>query len=252
MPVNVTSFEGIDLDDDQVELLRTLRDYVDRDVLPHVREYEEPDVFPEAMVQPLREMGAFGMRIPAEYGGMGLDLVTYALAIAELSRGWTSISGIVNGQYIVGGMIASHGTPEQKQRYLPRMAAGDFRAAFSMTEPEAGSDVQAIRTTAPPRRRRVRHRRHQDVGHQRPALLADRGAGQDRPRRLAGAPRDDGVPGREGAGGRDAGRPHHPAAAAQARLQGRRVDGARLRRPSRARGRRARRRGGARTRASTR
>ncbi len=74
---------------------------------------------------------------------MGLDLVTYALAIAELSRGWTSISGIVNGQYIVGGMIASHGTEEQKERYLPRMAAGEFRAAFSMTEPEAGSDVQA-------------------------------------------------------------------------------------------------------------
>ena len=120
MPVNVTSFDGIDLDDDQVELLRAIREYVDRDVLPHVREYEEPDVFPERMVQPLREMGAFGMRIPPEYGGMGLDLVTYALAIAELSRGWTSISGIVNGQYIVGGMIASHGTEEQKQRFLPR------------------------------------------------------------------------------------------------------------------------------------
>ena len=148
MPVNVTSFEGIDLDDDQVELLRALREYVDRDVLPHVREYEEPDVFPEAMVQPLREMGAFGMRIPAEYGGMGLDLVTYALAIAELSRGWTSISGIVNGQYIVGGMIASHGTEEQKERFLPRMAAGEYRAAFSMTEPGAGSDVQGIRMTA--------------------------------------------------------------------------------------------------------
>ena len=84
MPVNVTSFEGIDLDDDQVELLRTIREYVDRDVLPHVREYEEPDVFPEAMVQPLREMGAFGMRIPEEYGGMGLDLVTYALAMIAL------------------------------------------------------------------------------------------------------------------------------------------------------------------------
>ena len=95
MPVNVTSFEGIDLTEDQVEILRALRDYVDRDVLPHVREYEEPDEFPEAMVQSLREMGAFGMRIPEEYGGMGLDLVTYALAIAELSRGWTTISGIV-------------------------------------------------------------------------------------------------------------------------------------------------------------
>jgi alkylation response protein AidB-like acyl-CoA dehydrogenase len=148
VPVNVTSFEGIDLHEDQVEILRALREYVDRDVLPHVREYEEPDVFPEAMVQPLREMGAFGMRIPEEYGGMGLDLVTYALAIAELSRGWTTISGIVNGQYIVGGMIATHGTEEQKQRYLPRMATGEFRASFSMTEPEAGSDVQAIRTTA--------------------------------------------------------------------------------------------------------
>ena len=103
---------------------------------------------PEAYVQELREMGAFGMRIPEEYGGLGLDLVTYALAIAELTRGWMAVSGIVNGQYIVGGMIAAHGTDEQKAAYLPRLAAGEIRSCFSMTEPGAGSDVASLQTRA--------------------------------------------------------------------------------------------------------
>ncbi len=144
----VCSFDGLDITDDQREVLEAIRDFVDKEIIPVARDLEAKDEFPTEIVAGLRDMGAFGMRIPTEYGGLGLDLVTYALAIAELTRGWMSVSGIVNGQYIVGGMIAGHGTEEQKASYLPRLAAGEIRSCFSMTEPDAGSDVQAIRTTA--------------------------------------------------------------------------------------------------------
>ena len=144
----VCSFDGLDLDDEQVAVLSAIRDFVDGEIIPQAHELEASDTYPDRIVEGLREMGVFGMRVPEEYGGMGLDLVTYALAIAELSRGWMSIAGIVNGQYLVGGMIAAHGSEEQKQRYLPRLAEGDLRCCFSMTEPNAGSDVRAIRTTA--------------------------------------------------------------------------------------------------------
>jgi alkylation response protein AidB-like acyl-CoA dehydrogenase len=144
----VCSFDGLDLSDDQRDMLSTIRDFVDNEIVPVAHDLESRDEFPTKIVDGLREMGLFGMRIPTEFGGLGLDLTTYALAIAELSRGWMSVAGIVNGQYVVGGMIAQFGTEEQKQRYLPRMAEGSLRCCFAMTEPEAGSDVRAIRTTA--------------------------------------------------------------------------------------------------------
>ena len=150
MRERIASFDGVDLSEEQRDILEAIRDFVDGEFIPTAHDLEARDEFPQKIVDGLREMGMFGMRIPQEYGGLGLDLVTYALAIAELSRGWTSISGIVNGQYIVGGMIASHGTEEQKQRYLPRLVSGEIRCCFSMTEPEAGSDVRSIRTTALP------------------------------------------------------------------------------------------------------
>jgi alkylation response protein AidB-like acyl-CoA dehydrogenase len=144
----VCSFDGLDLADEQRDMLNTIRDFVDGEIIPTAHELERRDEFPVRIVEGLKEMGLFGMRIPVEYGGLGLDLTTYALAIAELSRGWMSIAGIVNGQYIVGGMIAQHGTEEQKAKYLPRLANGEIRCCFAMTEPEAGSDVRAIRMTA--------------------------------------------------------------------------------------------------------
>jgi butyryl-CoA dehydrogenase len=94
------------------------------------------------------DMGLFGTTIPAEYGGLGLGLDTYALIVMELSRGWTTLSGILNGSFIAATMIRVHGTEEQRRRYLPQLASCAVRAAFSMTEPHAGSDVQSIRTTA--------------------------------------------------------------------------------------------------------
>jgi alkylation response protein AidB-like acyl-CoA dehydrogenase len=144
----ICSFDGLDLQDEQLDILNAVRDFVDSEIIPVAHDLEARDEYPEAIVQGLREMGLFGMRIPERYGGLGLDLTTYALAIAELSRGWMSVAGIVNGVYIVSGMLAGHGTDEQKARYLPTIAAGDLRCCFMMTEPEAGSDVRAIRTTA--------------------------------------------------------------------------------------------------------
>ena len=148
MGERICSFDGLDLRDEQRDILNAVREFVDREIIPVAHDLEARDEYPEAIVQGLREMGLFGMRIPEQYGGMGLDLTTYALSIAELSRGWMSVAGIVNGVYLVSGMLASHGTDEQRQRYLPRLAAGELRCCFLMTEPEAGSDVRAIRTTA--------------------------------------------------------------------------------------------------------
>jgi butyryl-CoA dehydrogenase len=144
----ISAFDGLDITGEQREILEAIRAFVDQEIIPVAKELEARDEFPTRIVDGLREMGAFGMRIPTEYGGLGLDLVTYALAIAELTRGWMAVSGIVNGQYIVGGMIAAHGSDAQKDAYLPRLAAGEIRSCFSMTEPGAGSDVQAIITSA--------------------------------------------------------------------------------------------------------
>jgi butyryl-CoA dehydrogenase len=130
------------------EILRTIRDFVDKDVLPNVSRYDEADEFPYPLVDTMRELGLFGTTIPEEYGGLGLDLTTYALIVKELSRGWISLSGVINTHFIASFMIKTFGTEEQKDELLPAMARGDVRCAFSMTEPHAGSDVQAIRTRA--------------------------------------------------------------------------------------------------------
>jgi butyryl-CoA dehydrogenase len=133
---------------EQSEILRTIRDFVDRDVLPNVARYDHADEFPAPLVQTMKELGLFGVTIPVEYGGLGLDLTTYALIVEELSRGWISLSGVINTHFMASFMIKRFGTEEQKDRLLPPMAAGEIRSAFSMTEPHAGSDVQSIRTRA--------------------------------------------------------------------------------------------------------
>ena len=96
----------------------------------------------------MKELGLFGVTIPEEYGGMGLDLTTYAMIVEELSRGWISVSGIVNTHFIGSYLLMKFGTDEQKQEFLPRMATGEIRAAFSLSEPEVGSDVQGIKGSA--------------------------------------------------------------------------------------------------------
>ena len=133
---------------EQTEIVTTVRDWVDREVVPVASELEHADEFPAGLVTQMKELGLFGMTIPEAFGGLGLGLDTYALVVLELSRGWTTLSGILNGTFIASWMIRHHGTEEQKQRHLRRLASGELRSSFSMTEPHAGSDVQAIRTAA--------------------------------------------------------------------------------------------------------
>jgi alkylation response protein AidB-like acyl-CoA dehydrogenase len=136
------------LTDEQRDIVDLVRQFTDEQIVPVASALEREDVFPAEIVAGLRELGLFGFTIPEEYGGLGLDLTTYALAVCELARGWMSISGIINTHFIVANMLMRDGTAEQKQRFLPGMATGELRCAFSMTEPECGSDVQAIRATA--------------------------------------------------------------------------------------------------------
>ena len=125
-----------------------VRQFVDNEVLPIAEEHDHEDKFPDAVVEQMRELGLFGVTIPEEYGGMGLDLTTYAMIVEELSRGWISVSGIVNTHFIGSYLLMKFGTDEQKQEFLPKMATGEIRAAFSLSEPEVGSDVQGIKSTA--------------------------------------------------------------------------------------------------------
>ena len=133
---------------EQREVVASVREWVEREVYPVASEYEHADEFPAPLVEDMKQMGLFGVTIPEEYGGLGLDLLTYVLIQIELSRGWMSLSGVLNTHFISAWMIKTHGTEEQRERYLPRMAKGELRFAYSMTEPHAGSDVQAIRTRA--------------------------------------------------------------------------------------------------------
>jgi alkylation response protein AidB-like acyl-CoA dehydrogenase len=133
---------------EQTEIVATIRDWVDREVIPVASDLEHADEFPTELVAQMRALGLFGVTVPEEYGGLGLGLDTYARIVIELSRGWVTLPGIVNGSFMAGFMLRHHGTEEQRERWLPVLASGEIRAAFSMTEPHAGSDVQAIRTSA--------------------------------------------------------------------------------------------------------
>ena len=136
-----------DKTDEQQAILEMVRQFVDEQILPQAEHYDAVDEFPKPIVAQMRELGLFGVTIPEEHGGMGLDLTTYAMIVEELSRGWISISGIVNTHFIGSYLLMKFGTAEQQQRLLPRMATGEIRAAFSMSEPELGSDVAAIKAS---------------------------------------------------------------------------------------------------------
>jgi len=136
------------LTDVQSEILATVRQFVDKEVIPHAQELEHADAYPADIVEGMKEMGLFGITIPEEYGGLGESLLTYALVVEEIARGWMSVSGVVNTHFIVAHMISRHGTEAQKRHFLPRMATGEVRGSFSMSEPDLGSDVAAIKTKA--------------------------------------------------------------------------------------------------------
>jgi len=132
----------------QVEILATVRRFVDKEILPHVAKLERDDEYPADIVEGMKEMGLFGLMIPEEHGGLGESLLTYALDVEEIARGWMSVSGIINTHFIVAYLLKQHGTDEQRASLLPRMATGEVRGSFSMSEPDLGSDVAAISTRA--------------------------------------------------------------------------------------------------------
>ncbi len=134
--------------DDQKAITEMVRQFVDEQIIPKAEHYDHEDEFPEPIVEQMKELGLFGVMIPEEYGGMGLDLTTYAMIVEELSRGWISISGVVNTHFIGSYLLMKFGTDEQKEQFLPKMATGEIRAAFSLSEPEVGSDVQGIKAVA--------------------------------------------------------------------------------------------------------
>jgi alkylation response protein AidB-like acyl-CoA dehydrogenase len=140
--------ELLEKTDEQRAITEMVRQFVDEQIIPNAEHYDHEDSFPEPIVEQMKELGLFGVTIPEEYGGMGLDLTTYAMIVEELSRGWISISGIVNTHFIGSYLLMKFGTDEQKQHFLPRMASGELRAAFSLSEPEVGSDVQGIKAVA--------------------------------------------------------------------------------------------------------
>jgi len=143
-PVNRTDPEIAD------EIVATVRRFVERDVLPVANELEHADEHPDALVDRMKELGLFGATIPEEHGGLGLDVITYARIVEELSAGWMSLSGVVNTHLIAAGLISRHGTDDQKARLLPRMATGELRGCLSLSEPDAGSDTSSLRCKATP------------------------------------------------------------------------------------------------------
>jgi alkylation response protein AidB-like acyl-CoA dehydrogenase len=142
-----TASQG-ELTEIQRDITEMVRQFADEQIIPNAEHYDHEDSFPEPIVEQMKELGLFGVTIPERYGGMGLDLTTYAMIVEELSRGWISISGVVNTHFIGSYLLMKFGTEEQKDRFLPQMATGEIRAAFSLSEPEVGSDVQGIKGTA--------------------------------------------------------------------------------------------------------
>ncbi|WP_439938714.1 acyl-CoA dehydrogenase family protein [Nocardia sp. N13] len=136
------------LSEDQTEILKAVRQFVDEQIIPVAQDLEHKDEYPQEIIDGLKELGVFGLTIPEEFGGLGESLLTYALVVEEIARGWMSVSGVINTHFIVAYMLIQHGTEEQKQKYLPKMATGEVRGAFSMSEPGLGSDVSAVSTKA--------------------------------------------------------------------------------------------------------
>jgi alkylation response protein AidB-like acyl-CoA dehydrogenase len=143
----VTTLEsGVPGTDPEVrqEIIETVRRFVAKEVLPVVGELERNDRFPDALVEQMRGLGLFGVTIPEEYGGLGLDLLTYVGIIEELAYGWMSLTGIVNTHTMVATLLLAHGDEDQKRRFLPPMATGERRGALSLSEPDAGSDTRSL------------------------------------------------------------------------------------------------------------
>jgi alkylation response protein AidB-like acyl-CoA dehydrogenase len=137
-----------ELSEEQVAFRKVIREFVRDHIRPVAREWEHAGTYPTPIVEKMKEMGLFGITVPEEYGGLGLDTVSMAIVFEEISRAWMGIAGIIGSHSLSSRMIARVGTPEQKDRWLPRMATGEVRTGIALTEPDAGSDLQGIKTRA--------------------------------------------------------------------------------------------------------
>jgi alkylation response protein AidB-like acyl-CoA dehydrogenase len=136
------------LSQEETAIVETVRDFVDRDVKPVVRELEHSNTYPAELIDQMKELGIFGLAVPEPWGDVQVSTSCYALVTEELARGWMSLAGAMGGHTVVAKLIAEYGTPAQQAAYLPRMATGELRATMALTEPGGGSDLQAMRTTA--------------------------------------------------------------------------------------------------------
>jgi alkylation response protein AidB-like acyl-CoA dehydrogenase len=136
------------MSEEESAIVELARDFVDRDVKPAVRQLEQANTYPAQLIEQMKQLGIFGLAIPAPWGEAHVSMPCYALVTEELARGWMSLAGAMGGHTVVAKLILDYGTPEQQQRYLPKMATGEIRAAMALTEPGGGSDLQAMRTTA--------------------------------------------------------------------------------------------------------
>jgi len=138
------------MNDDEAMLVATVREFVDKEVRPTVREVEHANEYPEAWIEQMKRIGIYGLAVPEEYGGTPVSMWCYALVTQELARGWMSLAGAMGGHTVVAKLLGLFGTDAQKQRYLPPMATGELRATMALTEPGGGSDLQNMSTTALP------------------------------------------------------------------------------------------------------
>jgi alkylation response protein AidB-like acyl-CoA dehydrogenase len=136
------------LSEDERLVVAAVREFVDKDVKPVVRELEHANTYPEALIERMKKLGIFGLAVPEEYGGTPVSTSCYVLVTEELARGWMSLAGAMGGHTVVAKLLLRFGTEEQKRRWLPRLATGEVRATMALTEPGGGSDLQAMRTLA--------------------------------------------------------------------------------------------------------
>ncbi|ONH31644.1 acyl-CoA dehydrogenase family protein [Pseudofrankia asymbiotica] len=136
------------LDEDEHAIITTVAEFVDKQVKPVVQRLEHGNVYPEALIEQMKELGIYGLAVPEEYGGVAVSMQCYVLVTEELARGWMSLAGAMGGHTVVVKLISTFGTQDQKDAWLPRLATGEVRATMALTEPQGGSDLQALRTTA--------------------------------------------------------------------------------------------------------
>ncbi|MFN8532420.1 MAG: acyl-CoA dehydrogenase family protein [Dehalococcoidia bacterium] len=139
----------LELTDAQRHIVSLIREFVENDVKPVANRMDHEDIYPHELVEKMRELGLFGVLVPEEYGGLGLDYTTFALIMEELCKGWMSISGVIGTHHVLIHMLVHSGTEAQKREFLPKLASGELRGGLALTEPGGGSDVQgAMRTIA--------------------------------------------------------------------------------------------------------